>query len=285
MQAQYQVFPYPRWRTFDAPGPVPWDAFLQRAMPLERAGWPQGREILVAGCGTGLSTLTLATLLPEAQILAVDLSRTSLAYASRKAQELGVTNVQFAVGDILHLDHLRRRFDFIECSGVLHHMQEPAEGLRALRRALAPDGVLLLSLYSARGRRAEAAAQSLVAEKGWHDDMAGLRAARAALLTLPEGHPATGVCATPDFFTRDGLHDLIFNLHESRMTPADVKALTAACELRVAAVDPPDPDAAAAFRQRHPQPAAAQDLDLWDAFEADHPTIFAHMIRVWCRPA
>ena len=59
----------------------------------------------------------------------MDLSPASVAFAIAKADELGLSNIKFGIGDILKLPDLDTRFDIIECSGVLHHMKNPAKGL------------------------------------------------------------------------------------------------------------------------------------------------------------
>ena len=77
------------------------------------------------------------------------LSSASLAYAARKAEELGVRNIEFMQGDILDLAALGTTFDVISGIGVLHHMADPARGLRCLIDRLAPGGYLM-SGYTAR---------------------------------------------------------------------------------------------------------------------------------------
>ena len=286
MQAQYETYPYPRWRWIDAAAPMSLRAFLERAAPgAAFAGLDGAVDVLIAGCGTGRPALALAQTLPTANITAVDLSRTSLAYAQHMAAKLGVANITFAIADILALAGWSQRFHFIECSGVLHHMSDPAAGLRSLRGLLRDDGAMLVSLYSERGRVAEAAAQAFVQARAFPDTADGLRSARSEIMALPPAHPAHQVTATPDFFTRDGLHDLIFNLHESRLTPAAMKRLLHACGLKAIAVEAPTALGGAAFRARYPDPFAQADLDLWDAFEQENPQVFAQMIQVWCRPA
>ena len=44
-------------------------------------------------------------------------------------------------------------FDLIECSGVLHHLDDPQEGLRHLSGRLATNGVMKVALYSALARK------------------------------------------------------------------------------------------------------------------------------------
>ncbi len=43
-------------------------------------------------------------------------------------------------------------FDYIDCCGVLHHLPDPAEGLRALLSVLAPGGGMGLMVYAPHGR-------------------------------------------------------------------------------------------------------------------------------------
>jgi hypothetical protein len=77
---QYEENPYPRWTI----NPL---SVLGR--PKASADWPQaGPSILIAGCGTGEHPFDIAQKSPEASILAIDLSRVSLAYARRKTREV-----------------------------------------------------------------------------------------------------------------------------------------------------------------------------------------------------
>ena len=43
-------------------------------------------------------------------------------------------------------------FDYINCSGVLHHLVEPEAGARALASVLAPHGALGVMVYGELGR-------------------------------------------------------------------------------------------------------------------------------------
>jgi ubiquinone/menaquinone biosynthesis C-methylase UbiE len=93
---------------------------------------PENPEILVAGCGTGQNALNTALRFSNARVLAVDLSLSSLSYAMRKTKELKLSNIEYAQADIMELGSFERRFDLIECSGVLHHLGDPLAGWRML---------------------------------------------------------------------------------------------------------------------------------------------------------
>ena len=101
-------------------------------------------EILVAGCGTGQHSIETARRFTGAQVLAVDLSLTSLYYAKRKKRALGLNNIEYAQPDILQLESIGRVFDVIEASGVLRHLADPFAGWRLLLPMLRPDGFMRL---------------------------------------------------------------------------------------------------------------------------------------------
>ncbi len=107
---------------------------------------PNCCKVLIAGCGTSNQILQ-AQRYKNAQITAIDLSFYSLSYAQRKINELKIDNVKLIQMDILEVDLLEEKFDISECSGVLHHMDDPARELKAIVGALKKAGFLKLGLY------------------------------------------------------------------------------------------------------------------------------------------
>ena len=149
---QYDRFPYP-----DTHGGLRADAFLEVLLAgVERAGRGGPLRVLDAGCGTGSGILPVASLYPEAQIVAADVSPGALASAHVEAKRLGVANVRFVEVDLLDAEALPRAaagYDVIYASGVLHHLSDPAAGLRNLTSLLAPDGILVGMVYNTFGRQ------------------------------------------------------------------------------------------------------------------------------------
>lgn len=148
-------------------------------------------HILDAGCGTGFSTLKLAQANPGAQITAVDLSQPSLTKAQRRIKEYNCAhNVTFVHADLSQLE-LAQKFDYIHCTGVLHHLPEPQKGFAALSQHLKPEGVLFLMLYSGRARQRIREVQELL--KQLQNDpknlQEGLVLCHSFLKGLPEQHP------------------------------------------------------------------------------------------------
>ena len=74
----------------------------------------------------------------HARVLAIDLSLASLSYAKRMAENFGLGDIEFAQADIMMAGSIGRQFDFIDASGVLHHLADPWAGWKILL-AFAPE--------------------------------------------------------------------------------------------------------------------------------------------------
>ncbi|MBT9150774.1 MAG: putative methyltransferase YcgJ [candidate division WS2 bacterium] len=110
------------------------------------------KRILDAGCGTGNISLAMARLLPEARIVAIDLTSKSLEIATQRAAKEGLKNIEFRRVNLLEFDPTLGIFDFIYCQGVIHSLTDPLSGLRNLNRYLKPSGYAHIWLYSYLGR-------------------------------------------------------------------------------------------------------------------------------------
>jgi tetratricopeptide (TPR) repeat protein/SAM-dependent methyltransferase len=291
VRQQYEENPYPRWHRVPASlaSPFPLRRALREHFPHvdpARLRVAEAPDILIAGCGTGYQAAITALRNPGARILAVDLSRTSLAYALRRARELGLGHVRFAQADILRLGDRAERFDLIECAGVLHHLRDPLAGGRVLVSLLKPGGVMKLALYSERARQGVIAARELIARHGLGGDIDGVRAARQLVFAAPEGSPARSVTLGTDFYSASGARDLVMHVHEHRFTTARLGELLGALGLELLGFEFSDPTIPAAYRQRFPQDPAATSLENWGRFEDEHPEVFAGMYQFWAaKPA
>ncbi len=276
--AMYEEHPYPRRVGVHRPEPVSMARML-RGMGIDAPG-DRPLQVLVAGAGTGQHPLQTATRYSDVEVLAIDLSRRSLARAEATARRHGVERVRFAQADLLALD-LPERFDVIESVGVLHHLAEPRTGLLALTRHLAPGGAMRLGLYSERGRQDVVAARRLVAAWGTPPTDEGLREARRWLLALEEGHPARMVVRSPDFPSSTGLRDLVFHPMEHRFTPLQLRELLDGAGLRFLGFQHNRPEVAGWYRELWPDDGEQRDLARWDAVEEAHPRAFSGMFVFW----
>jgi SAM-dependent methyltransferase len=267
VRQQYEENPYPRWITA---GPTGQPSILNDRQP------DQTRDVLIAGCGTGLSTVEFARHARSMRILAIDLSLASLSYAKRMAQSFGLTNVEFAQADILQLGSIGRQFDFIDASGVLHHLADPWAGWRVLLSLLRPGGAMEVGLYSERARRNVVAARAMIAQRGYRPALDDIRRCREEIAAAEDGSLLKSLMRSEDFFTVSACRDLLFHAQEHRLTLPDIKAFLAANNLQFAGFVLPPP-VLQRFALRFPDRAAPTDLDCWDAFEADAPETFGGM--------
>jgi SAM-dependent methyltransferase len=276
VRAMYEDHPYPRWHTVAQPHLTSIPVFV-RAL-AERHAVPDTNRVLIAGCGTGRQAAHTALSFRDADILALDLSRTSLGYAASKAQRLGLDNLTFVHGNLLQLDVLDETFALIFCSGVLHHLADPMAGWRQLVQRLHPSGVMKISLYSTIARRPVQAARALIAEQGFDASDAGIRACRQFLVALPGDHPARTVTESADFYSASGVRDLLMHVQERTYTLHEIAADLDALQLRFLGFQLPTA-VRTAFTARYPKPDAARDLKAWARFEEDNPTIFWGMYQ------
>jgi Flp pilus assembly protein TadD/SAM-dependent methyltransferase len=286
VQAQYEANPYPRWISTGAPKKyASIDAFLRERFPsalFPALGKTGALDILIAGCGTGQQAILTAQQFEGARMLAIDLSRASLAYAAGKTRALGL-DIEYAQADIMRLGALARRFDLIESGGVLHHLAEPYAGWRVLLSLLRPGGFMRIGLYSEIARRGVVAARALVAEKGYGATPAEIRRFRLDLMQGGDG-PARDILRFNDFYSMSECRDLVFHTQEHRMTLPEIKAFLAEERLQLLGLEI-DRTTARQYAARFPADTAMIDLDGWHAFEQDNPSTFQSMYVFWVQKA
>jgi SAM-dependent methyltransferase len=286
VQNQYEENPYPRWVR---PAPDSRDSignFLSSKFPFARFERPAGRvlqDILIAGCGTGQRSIAMARRFGAPHTLAVDLSLASLGYARRKSEELGLT-IAYAQADILELESIGNlgglQFDLIESLGVLHHLDDPWAGWLALLSLLRPDGFMLLGLYSEMARRPVLAARARIAERGFGGSAEDVRSFRQELIQSGDARLFASILESEDFFSLSACRDLLFHVHEQRVSLAEIASFIQSHNLRLLGFELDD-TVLAAYRKRFPQDRSATDLACWEAFEADHPGLFGGMYIFW----
>lgn len=287
VRAQYEAHPYPRWtsiymRTPRSLASVALELFPH--LPLQAADFAGAPDILVAGCGTGAQAITDAERFLGSRVLALDLSVTSLAYGRRKARDAGIDNIEWAQADIMQLGGLERRFDFIDCGGVLHHLRDPMLGWRTLLNLLKPGGFMKIGLYSEIARRDIPA---LAAEISGSDALAltdDIRALRRKIAMQPDDSPIKQVLGIKDFYSTSECRDLLFHVQEHRFTLLKIAEMLDELSLEFVGFEMTDAAVRDRYRARFPEDPATIRLDLWHQFETAQPETFIGMYQFWVRP-
>jgi SAM-dependent methyltransferase len=177
--------------------------------PLEKPR--PDRSILVAGCGTSQAARH-ALMEPSARVTAIDVSETSLRHTRDLQQKHDIRNLQLHRLAIERIGELGETFDQIVCTGVLHHLNDPDAGLRALRNVLAIDGAMHIMVYAPYGRAGITMMQAYCRLLGIGVRDEDLRALGETVRALPIDHPIAGIVKrAKDFARPDALADALLN--------------------------------------------------------------------------
>jgi SAM-dependent methyltransferase len=202
-----------------------WDETRKRVEHFRH--WPTvpytgGRDILVAGCGTSQAARWAARY-PEATVVGIDVSRSSLDAERRLAERHGLDNLELRQLSIEEAADLRQTFDQIICTGVLHHLTDPVLGLKALRSVMAADGALQLMVYAAYGRFGIDMMRDYGRRLGLGTTEEEMEELRRTLTEIPLGHPMSHVLREArDFQDPDALADALLNPRERSYTVPQV---------------------------------------------------------------
>lgn len=103
----------------------------------------QGIDVLDLGCGQGRALTLMAQTFPASRFTGYDVSADGIAYAQATVEELGLTNVRFALQDAAKLDE-QNTYELICTFDAIHDQADPARVLANIARALRRDGVYLM---------------------------------------------------------------------------------------------------------------------------------------------
>ncbi len=252
VRAQYEALPYPPRDPRDeakrlvvgSPSNLPeiehyvFGGTIDRTRPF---------RALIAGGGTGDATTMLAQQLADAKIDAevvyLDWSTASRKIAEARAAARGLVNVRFVSASLLDLPTLGLgQFDYIDCCGVLHHLEDPAEGLALLTDALTQGGGMGLMLYGRLGRRGVYDLQAVLraVTEPESDHAARLELARRLIGTLPATNWFARNPFLGDHRTQGdaGLADLLLHPRDRAYTVDEIQALAQGAALRIVTFTP-----------------------------------------------
>ncbi|WP_413678888.1 tetratricopeptide repeat protein [Prochlorococcus sp. MIT 0916] len=283
VKSQYEENPYPRWRY----GSHIKNQKISIVKAINNEIKPNyirhnldshQLKVLIAGCGTGNQILHTNSY-KNAHVTAIDLSLSSLAYAQRKINELGIDNVELIQMDILEVNLLKKKFDIIECGGVLHHMDDPSKGLKTLLSILKHNGFLKLGLYSELARQDVVKARKYITSKKIQPNEDNIRNFRQKIISC-ELSELKSFKSFGDFYSLSEFRDLCFHAQEHRFTINQLQETLQSNKLKFLGflLQPP---VKSLYKKYYPEDKKQINLQNWAKFEEKHPNTFIGMYQFW----
>jgi SAM-dependent methyltransferase len=187
------------------------------------------QEILVAGCGTSQAA-SYALREPDARITAIDISDTSLRHTRDLQRKYKLENLELHQLPIENAQNIKRSFDLVVCTGVLHHLPDPDYGLRALREVLKPNGAMRLMIYARYGRAGIYMMQKYCRLLGITASANDLGSLSAMLEALPANHPISSVMRQArDFREPEAIADALLHPIDRAFTVPELYAWLDRC--------------------------------------------------------
>lgn len=278
----YKFHPYPVWTSKPQSSPSTLTEYFRR---LNLSPPPVKKErILVAGCGTGRHAIQLCLTYPHADIIGLDISEKSLEYANLKKNEYELKNLEFVHGDLNDIDSLGVKFSLIECIGVLHHLQNPSKGGQSIISSLCEGGIAKIGLYSTFARAPIKELAGLAAEKNILYIPDNLEKIRTLAINSRHYGRIGEIVNSPDFYSRHGCMDLLFNPSETTFTPDEIHKFTQTLKCEFSGFERAGQEGSPNFRHFGSHSNTEDFFKFWSVFEHSNPNFFSEMYLFWLKP-
>ena len=232
---QYQKWTYPEpiqnletwltnnWQWFDP-------SHAHRILWPDRPLQPD-LDILIAGCGTNQAAVFAYTN-RASKVVAIDVSQPSLDHEKYLKDKYALKNLELRLLPIEEAPTLGQSFDLVISTGVLHHMDDPKAGMKALAEVMRPDAVAAIMLYARYGRIGVEMMQAVFREMGLRQDEESLEMVREAVGSLHSSHPLMGYLSiAPDLNFDAGLVDTFLHGRDRSYTVDDCLDLVSSAGL------------------------------------------------------
>ncbi|MDC1356764.1 tetratricopeptide repeat protein [Pseudomonadota bacterium] len=285
VRKQYEENPYPRWNSLDLNKDdtvLISDFIKKRQLKVydEKIKKIKNPKVLIAGCGTGKQSIQAASYYKNSDILAIDISLKSLSYAKRKSQELGYDNIKYIQADILDLENINEKFDIIECTGVLHHMDDPIAGWKVLSNILKVGGLMKIGLYSKFARQDITKIRNEIKQLKINNDVSAIKKFRSEIIDSIKPHHIN-IKNSDDFYSMSNLRDLLFHIHESNFKLSEISKHLNDLNLSFSGFE--GCPMIKEFKSENSASEDLYDLKKWDQFEKKNKQTFAGMYQFWCQ--
>ena len=152
LKAFYERYPYPSMEPKSRKALYKLACWLTELVDKKPTEFEKNELVLDVGCGTAEHTCGFA--LGKAKVIGIDLSESSIERAKKLAKRFKLKNVEFICEDFLKVELPEESFDYIFCTGFLHHLPKEiaSEAFAKMVRLLKPNGYIVVGVYNSYGR-------------------------------------------------------------------------------------------------------------------------------------
>ena len=141
---------------------------FDEAVTVLRRYLAPGSRVLDAGCGPGRELRRVAALVPQGEVVGIDLAAGMVEIAHAAALERAVRNCAFFQADVGSLpDQFDGGFDLVYSSLAHHHYPDPAAAAASVLRCLRPGGLYCVIDPGPAWFNALSAPLGRLADPGW----------------------------------------------------------------------------------------------------------------------
>ena len=281
----YKEHPYPKWKgIFYIPSEINVHQKYYDRDLTEKNDSNIQKEILIAGCGTGQELVTVSKIYSNSNITAIDISLPSLSYAYKRAKDNDVNNFELIHMDLLELVNYKKKFDIINCSGVLHHMKDPELGLKALISCLKEDGYLNIGLYSRTARENITKLRKLIADNNLNNSQEEIAKIRRSIILGYDGYESFNhLLNVRDFYSFNEMQDLLFHPRELMFNLEEIDEMLKRNNLEFIEFDNKYQKVKDVYNKNYPKDKKLRSIKNWIEFEDKYPLTFLQMYQFFAK--
>ena len=281
----YKEHPYPKWKgIYYIPSEINVHQRYYDRDLTEKNDSNIPKEILIAGCGTGQELVTVSKIYSNSNITAIDISLPSLSYAYKRAKDNDVNNFQLIHMDLLELVNYKKKFDIINCSGVLHHMKDPELGLNALISCLKEDGYLNIGLYSRTARENITKLRKLIADNKLNNSHEEITKIRRSIILGYDGYESFNhLLNVRDFYSFNEMQDLLFHPRELVFNLEEIDEMLRRNNLEFIEFDNKYQKVKDVYNKNYPKDKKLRSVKNWTEFEDKYPLTFLGMYQFFAK--
>ena len=281
----YKEHPYPKWKgIYYIPSEINVHQRYYDGDLTEKNDSNIQKEILIAGCGTGQELVTVSKIYSNSNITAIDISLPSLSYAYKRAKDNDVNNFELIHMDLLELVNYKKKFDIINCSGVLHHMKDPELGLNALISCLKEDGYLNIGLYSRTARENITKLRKLIADNKLNNSQEEITKIRRSIILGYDGYESFNhLLNVRDFYSFNEMQDLLFHPRELVFNLEEIDEMLRRNNLEFIEFDNKYQKVKDVYNKNYPKDKKLRSVKNWIEFEDKYPLTFLGMYQFFAK--